>query len=524
MSGSSSQNPNSQEFESHDLKSQDLNAQNLKSWSLRLSALFGLLCLLLGGMGLAGWIFDVPTLRSVRPGLATMKFNNALCFAGTGLALALHGMPRVAGRIAVRRLTVLIASMAALLGLLTLAQDSLGVHLGVDELFLRDPFTDSLIAAPGRLSPVTAFNHFLLGVAVLALGWKRCAWLSMTLALAALLFAFIALMGYAFDATSLYAIVPFGTIAVHTAVGFIVLSLGVLLADPERGVASLLVDRSPGGSMVRRSLPIVGLMPLLISVVIFRLYEEKSFGAGFTLAVSTSLQTAVLVGVVIWIGHALRKQDAARRDAELLVQRQAEREHLLLQELDHRVRNNLVALQALVDLSAQSARSVPEFTQALRARIGAVAGAHQTLSRARWSAVPFHELILALAPPDRHHAIAIHGPTLLISPAHANGVAMVAQELLTNSLKYGALQSASGRLEIRIDESGSIQPASAPSASVALRSVYWRETGGPAIVTPVVPGLGTVLMKELVRFELGGSIELAYTPGGACHCWHLPES
>jgi CHASE3 domain sensor protein len=190
--------------------------------------------LLFGLLVLCGWAFNVTLLKSVLPGLVTMKANTALGFVLAGAALFALATERV-GR--AQKLTErLLAGCVALLGLLTLSQYVFGWNLGIDQLLFREAPGMAFTSHPGRMAPATAFDFLLLGVALLIIDARRCRALAQSLALAAGIVAGLALVGYLYDFKSFYAIGPFTTIAVHTAALFVVLSAGVLLVRAGGGL------------------------------------------------------------------------------------------------------------------------------------------------------------------------------------------------------------------------------------------------------------------------------------------------
>jgi hypothetical protein len=161
---------------------------------------------------LTGWVFDIATLKSILPGLATMKPNTALCFMLAGGSLwLLNGEPTRLKR----RLALAGASFVTALALLTLSQDLFGWNLGLDQLLFQDTPAAGSTAAPGRMSPATAFNFSLLGGALLLLDVKRGRgwWIAQRLALLASIVALLALVGYAYGVQSLYRFAPFSSMA-----------------------------------------------------------------------------------------------------------------------------------------------------------------------------------------------------------------------------------------------------------------------------------------------------------------------
>jgi PAS domain S-box-containing protein len=188
--------------------------------------------------------------------------------------------------------------------------------------------------------------------------------------------------------------------------------------------------------------------------------------------------------------------------------KQAEkRQDLLSAELDHRVKNVLARVAAVVRHTRRA--SGDQFVQSLNGRIQSMAAAHSLLSQSRGSSAGLADLIrLQLAPYATDTNIAISGPEVMLTAAETQAVAMVIHELVTNAAKHGALSSPNGRVSVNWDRSG--------AGATTILTITWRELGGrPPIATAVQPGYGTSLIRDLIPHELGGTVELTFPSGGA---------
>ena len=134
---------------------------------------------------------------------------------------------------------------------------------------------------------------------------------------------------------------------------------------------------------------------------------------------------------------------------------------------------------------------------------------HELLSHRRWRGIPLAELVQReLAPYTRGSNTEISGPEVMLSAEAGQTMAMVFHELVTNAAKYGALSGPSGRVSIRwrLPRNG--------SASDRL-VLTWRETGGPEVVAPSKASYGMHVVRELIPYELGGTIDYVLSPEGA---------
>src|ERR1044071_2705681 len=178
---------------------------------------------------LAGWALDIATLKNVLPGQPQMVPNTALGFILSSASLWLLRAEPVAARS--RRAARACAGVVALMSLLTLAEYLSGRDLRIDRLLFNDSLRGGA-SFPGRPSPHTALGFLLAGSALLFLSarGRRAHHFAQTLAAAALLVALLALVGYFYEVTFLYGITAYTGMALHTALPFVLLSLGILFA------------------------------------------------------------------------------------------------------------------------------------------------------------------------------------------------------------------------------------------------------------------------------------------------------
>jgi len=196
--------------------------------------------------------------------------------------------------------------------------------------------------------------------------------------------------------------------------------------------------------------------------------------------------------------------------------RSEERQRMLISELDHRVKNTLARVAAVVLYTREGSNcSLEDYIQALDRRIHSMADAHSLLSQNRWQGVDLAELIRhQLAPYATDANTAIGGPDVTLTVAVTQALAMVLHELVTNAAKYGALSTPHGRVEVNWR-----READEPAASLA---IVWREIGGPAITALPQGGYGLSLIRDLIPHELGGSVDLAFASEGVSCSLGIP--
>jgi len=209
----------------------------LSSWQLNStrtwSRIAGATAVLIGCTVLLGWVFNIPFLKSVSSGLVPMKANTAIAFVFTGIALWLLNDERATQRRF--RVAQICALAVFLLGFLTLSEYIFGWNLGIDQFLFRDATPSSVIYFPGRMAPSSAFCFFMVGIAFWLISRSRRYLLTQIIALMVLLIALLVLAGYLYGVPSLYGVV-FTSVALHTAFTFLIVSIGILLVRPKRGL------------------------------------------------------------------------------------------------------------------------------------------------------------------------------------------------------------------------------------------------------------------------------------------------
>ncbi len=196
----------------------------------------------------------------------------------------------------------------------------------------------------------------------------------------------------------------------------------------------------------------------------------------------------------------LRRIDAAARERERVL----DHERLLMNELDHRVKNTLANIQALVAQTSRSATSLADFTLGLERRIRAMSKAHGLLTEGRWTGASVVDIVSQeLAQHEGMQAISINGPAVMLTAKASLALSLALHELATNAAKYGALSVAEGAIEVSWERgaSGDLE-------------FEWIERGGPRVELPTRRGFGSTLIERALAFETGGEARLNFRPSG----------
>jgi two-component sensor histidine kinase len=185
-----------------------------------------------------------------------------------------------------------------------------------------------------------------------------------------------------------------------------------------------------------------------------------------------------------------------------------QRQKLLMDELNHRVKNTLATVQSLASQTARSAHTPAAFREGFEGRLIALSKAHDQLTIHHWESADLRELLSgSLAPYGGADRAVLRGEDVVLRPRAVLTLAMAVHELTTNAAKYGALSVPGGRIEIHW------RPVRAANDRVMLR-IDWQEQGGPPVAEPKHRGFGSKLIEGSIAAELGGSARIAFAPEG----------
>ena len=192
------------------------------------------------------------------------------------------------------------------------------------------------------------------------------------------------------------------------------------------------------------------------------------------------------------------------------LRRTLEFERKLRSELDHRVRNNLSSLIALMDAGIVRSSSADHLLASTRDRIGALAVVHSALSKGKWHGVALDALTVQVVGPDRCDRVDLDGPDVQLPISQTQVMGMVINELSMNSGKYGALGVAGGRVSVtwRVE---------LKDEEVTNLTLAWEESAGPPVDPQSQLGAGLELVRGFVEHELRGEADFSFPITGVKH-------
>ncbi|MCG7361078.1 hypothetical protein MHZ93_07415 [Roseomonas sp. ACRSG] len=235
---------------------------------------------------------------------------------------------------------------------------------------------------------------------------------------------------------------------------------------------------------------------------------------------------AVLTSVALsWLVQLTRRRTRELSDLNASLERRVQdrtaeiesgetRLRLLAREVDHRAKNALAVVQAMLQLTPKN--DLDAYVRAVEGRVSALSRAQTLLSEDQWRGASLHALLQAELAPfvsdgdgEFDTRAELDGPPVLLPPAAAQPLAMAVHELATNAVKHGALSVPGGRVSISWHLMGT---EDAPASALRLR---WRETGGPALPgVPMGRGFGSRVLATVVRGQLGGRLSQSWLPDG----------
>ena len=250
-------------------------------------------CLVLVG----GWGLDLTFFKSGIAGAVEMKANTALCFILAGASLGWQTHQRRSYRVA-KGLAIAVSAIA----ILTLSQYLLGWNLGIDQLLFRDLPGDPSIDYPGRMGDNTALNFALVGLALYLLrqGTRRSDRLAQTATICATAIALLALIGHAYKVQVFYRFIFYSSsMALHTCLTFLVLCLGILSTQANRGFMRTLTSNMAGGIVAGRLISMAIAVPFILGWLILQGLRANLYDPAFSLGLLVVLLIFTLV-LVIW--------------------------------------------------------------------------------------------------------------------------------------------------------------------------------------------------------------------------------
>ncbi|MBC7742141.1 MAG: HAMP domain-containing histidine kinase [Bdellovibrionaceae bacterium] len=261
--------------------------------------------IMIGSIVLLGWSFDIVTLKSVVPGSITMKANTAMLLITMATVLILFRNETQTQ--AIRILGFFLCAFTAVISLLTLSEYLFSVNFSIDEFLFNDLDGTHGRFPPGRLAPITALSFIFLTLAFVLgnLPRRRFEYGSQFLIILVFFSAFQALIGYITGSTYVFGAAFYTQMALHTAVGFIFLTVGTIFSRSNRGFAKAFTSASTTAVIARKLLLAVILVPPLVRWIVQLGWQYQLYDKDFSTLLQLMGSTVLVAFVVLSSAKAL---------------------------------------------------------------------------------------------------------------------------------------------------------------------------------------------------------------------------
>jgi PAS domain S-box-containing protein len=309
---------------------------SLLTLNKRTAQIASAIAILVGCLVLLSWSWDISFLKSVIPQATTMKANTAIGFILAGISLGLQTRRRKS------TLTTTLAQGCAIavitLGLLNLFQYLFNCNLGIDELLFQDFPISPETAYPGRMEDNTALNFTLTGLALWLNGQKlnkerkrRSYYVAQNATLIAAVISLLALVGYAYNVEIFYRFIFYSSsMAIHTALTFLLLCIGILSLQKNHGWMQIVTSNSLGGIVARRLIPAAIAVPLVLGWLIRQGQLAGWYDPNFGLSLMVMSLIVILLRLIGRSADMINKIDGDRKRSEDRLRSSEERLQLAL--------------------------------------------------------------------------------------------------------------------------------------------------------------------------------------------------
>jgi signal transduction histidine kinase len=314
-----------------------------------LPASAGVVAIAVGTLVLCGWYWGQETLKRVLPALVAMNPLTAVLFIFSGSALLMVAGP--GARPAMKTAGRILSALVAVVGLVKLGDLFVGWLPNLDEVLFRGNLIASQDAVPNRMAPNTAFNFLLIGLATMTADLRR-KWyhLSQALTILAGFGALLPITGYAYGARSFQGHPAFIPMALHTAVVFFILALGVFFASRAAGPTRVFLNDKPSGILARRLFPLSIVLTLFLGWL--RLWGDRRglYDNAFGTALFTIALCVLLALLVRWAVWTLGRLEAERAAVSLRLQELSRRKDEMIAIVSHDLCTPLTGFRMVIDI------------------------------------------------------------------------------------------------------------------------------------------------------------------------------
>lgn len=302
------------------------------------SAATAIVVFLIAMIALTGWHFNIESFKHPLPELLAMNPITAvvLIFSATSLLILIKRSEKKS----LVNFAIVLAWCTMAVGILKLLFLVTGIDIGMDYWLYKPQILNDLINnKPNRIAPTSAVNFIFLGSSILLIksGNKKYIYISNFLIALTAFISLLSIIGYTFGAEALLEIRPFIPMAFHTAICFLLLSIGILCAETDKGFMASVTGPYRGGQIIQLLMPMAILIPIVFGLL--RLYGERSglYNNSFGTALFATVNIVVFILLILKTASSLNQSD------KILLQEIEERK-----KIERELKENNIFLDAIL--------------------------------------------------------------------------------------------------------------------------------------------------------------------------------
>ncbi len=265
--------------------------QDINKKYIRFASIFAIV---LGFVVMTGWVFNIQLFTTILPGYVSMKFNTGLLFVLAGIVL----YSLIADKW--RWIRTIFSLILLFTGIFTFLQSILNFDVGIDQLFIKDYYVvEDGSYSPGRMAQGTSFSFFVLGIASLLVNasHKFLKLIAQYIFHLVTLISFLAIIGYILGVPIFYKLSALGSMAIHTAILFFIISVAASLWNKQLGITGLITGNGVGNIMARQLFPTLTIAVLFLSIIRIYLHRGGLISVEFGIALFAT--SFILVGLLL---------------------------------------------------------------------------------------------------------------------------------------------------------------------------------------------------------------------------------
>lgn len=260
-----------------------------------------------------GWMYNVKLLTHIRPHYISMKFNTAICIALLSLALLLRLIKALHKA---ERLSLILASIAFVIAVLSLAQYIFGFDAGIDRAFYASPETIAMPHPPGRITPITAVAIIIIAAGIACSNYRRYAAYIQYFLHFVTVITFVSILGFLLDIEQLHSHSFATSIAFHSAVLLFVMSLAVSVLHPDLGLVNLFTGNTLGSLMAKRLYTRIVLVMMVVVYLRILVSRYKLLNNELASVVSAIIVLFIILLLINQTSKLLNNIESGRKFAE----------------------------------------------------------------------------------------------------------------------------------------------------------------------------------------------------------------